>query len=84
MGSDMAPETPSGWRDVYTLVRDTREDLTNEIRGIGAKLDTHLLEHAITKGKQAQTDRLFGIARSSIAVIISIGALGVAAYNALS
>lgn len=87
----MAPETPSSWRDVYTLVRDTREDLaaqianvSTDVKGVGAKVDTHLLEHATSKGKREQTDRIFGIARSSIAVIISVGAFGVAVYNAVS
>lgn len=87
----MNGDTPSSWRDVYTLVRDTRKDLMAEVQGLGtevaglgAKVDTHLLEHAISKGQRQQTDRIFGIARSSLAVIISIGALGVTLYNALS
>lgn len=88
----MAPNTePTGWSAVYALVRDTREDLAAQIanvaldvKGVGAKVDTHLLEHAQSKGKQLQTDRIFGIARSSLAVIISIGAFGMTIYNALT
>jgi hypothetical protein len=74
-------QQPSSWRDVYTLVRDTRDDVLremaevkDEVAGLRAKVDTHLLEHAATGGRAAQRLALVSSIRLFIATILPIPA----------
>lgn len=83
-----APQ-PTSWRDVYALVRDTRLDILTEVgeaktevAGLRAKIDTHLLEHATTNGVRAGERKVFGLAKSTIALIVSILS-GIAAFSAI-
>lgn len=51
-------QQPSSWRAVYDLVRDTRADILrevaetkDEVAGLRARFDTHMLEHATKRGR---------------------------------
>lgn len=50
------------------LVLEVRQD----VKGVKAQLDTHLLEHAMSKGRVMGEARIFGMARSSLAVMVSV------------
>lgn len=68
----MAPEAdPKSWRDVYTLVRDAREDVLSEVRTVKAQMDTHLLEHASAKGRKEGITIAIGGARAALLVVIA-------------
>lgn len=61
------------------LVLEVRQDVKSQT----AKLDTHLLEHAMAKGRQQGEKRILGIARSTFAVMVSVGGLIVAIWSAV-
>lgn len=50
------------------LVLEVRQD----VKGVKAMVDTHLLEHAQVKGQAKGEARIFGMARSSVAILVSI------------
>lgn len=67
-------EAPRSWRDVYALVRDSNQDVLNEVRGVAAKVDTHLLAHAQHDGAEKERQRLTGGLRSFILTVFPIPA----------
>lgn len=83
----MAPNTHApGWRDVLDLQKDTmaaleshREDSGREHREIGRRLDNLEDKGLLAQGQKAGETRVFGIAKSTLALIVSI-AVAVATF----
>lgn len=71
-------EKPTNWRDVYDLVRDAREDVLVEVRGLDAKMDTHLLEHAQARGASIARKSMLMATWSFAQRAIPLSALGAA------
>ncbi len=88
--NDMAPDTnPSSWRDVYALVRDSRSDVLDAVEETNGRLDIltikfaahevlHASEAAAQKGRTEERGLIFGFARSTIAISVSVISAGVA------
>lgn len=79
----MAPDgSPNSWRDVYSLVRDTRLDVLAEVNAvrtdvtaIRASHDKHMLEHAEMAGsKKAQSLRITAV-RTFITTVLPVPAM---------
>lgn len=86
----MANEAPSSWRDVYALVRDTRTDVLGAVGEVDTKVtdlrvrvDAIEVARATESGRRAGRDAVFGVARTTIAIALSVGALLLSAFNAL-
>lgn len=73
------PQGPTSWRDVYQLVRDTREDVLKAVDGVDRKVgdvtsrvtaieDERLVEAASKKAEE----RVFGRARHFIVSIVAL------------
>lgn len=72
---------PTSWRAVYDLVRDTRSDILtevsevkDEVKGLTARFDTHMLEHAVEKGQRNQRSVFMASIRTFISVVVPIPA----------
>jgi hypothetical protein len=59
-------------------LRELVLEVRNDLKDVKIKFGMHILEHAEVHGRAQGEARLFGIARSSLAVIVSV-ASGVAA-----
>lgn len=73
---------------MYALVRDTRHDVLREVgevktdlASVSAKVDQHLLEHAVSKGGKDARDRIAGLAKTTWAVLLSTAAVLISAFN---
>jgi hypothetical protein len=77
--NDQHADRPTSWRDTYALVRDTREDVLAAVNRVNTKVD-HLTQRvnaievarAAASGQSAGEARIAGIARSSIALVLSV------------
>lgn len=85
------PPGPSSWRDVYSLVRDTRTDLLGAVTSIDTKVDVltirvNAIEDARIResGRTAGRADVFGFARSSIAIAVSMISAAVAILAVIS
>lgn len=61
------------------LVLEVRDDM----KAVRAKVDTHLLEHAIVRGQQRGEARILGFGRSGIALIVSLVSATATIWSAL-
>lgn len=77
------PQGPTSWRDVYTLVRDTRKDVLDAVAAVDKKVDlvtgrvtTIEDERMIEQAARTAEQRVFGKARSivvsTVALVVSI------------
>ncbi len=88
----MAPDTnPSSWRDVYALVRDSRSDVLEAVEEVGGRVDiltirfnNHEVTHAREYGADSMRTSIFGIARSTIALAVSVVSAAVAVVAVVS
>jgi hypothetical protein len=70
MGSQVTtPDDGTRGMTLRELVLEVRAD----VKGVGAKVDTHLLEHAQWKGQRTGEARVLGVGRSALALSISVG-----------
>lgn len=89
MGDSTTPGLPTSWRDVHTLVRDSSERIEGKLDSLTAAFSTHLLEHAAAageaRGREAGQNRIIGLGRSTVALIVSIlaGAASLASLAAM-
>lgn len=82
----MAADTnPSSWRDVYSLVRDSRADVLEAVGGVDKKVDDLTIRvnaievaRASEAGQLSGANKVFGVARNTLALIVSIVSAGVA------
>lgn len=87
----MAPEqtNPNSWRDVYQLVRDSRADVLDAVGEQSDRIDiltikfnahevNHATEAALAVGRLQERTSIFGIARSTVALAVSLVGTAVA------